>query len=63
MRQALEELSDDDRALLLGKYASGRSDEELARMLGVRPDSIRKKLHRARQRAQRIILRKEAEGR
>lgn len=61
MWEALSELSETDRELLIGKYAAGRSDAELARALGVRPDSIRKKLTRARQRAKRIILRKEAD--
>lgn len=60
MWEALGELSDGDRDLLIGKYASGKSDAELARMLGIKPESIRKKLTRAKQRARRIILRKEA---
>ncbi len=59
--EALAELSDSDRALLLGKYAVGKSDEELAAQFGVRAGSIPKKLTRAKERARRIILRKEGE--
>lgn len=60
--EALAELSDTDRALLLGKYAAGRSDAELAAQFGVRESSIPKKLTRAKERARRIILRKEGEA-
>lgn len=60
MWEALGELSEPDRELLIGKYAAGRSDEDLARALGIKPDSVRKKLSRARERAKRLILRKEA---
>lgn len=62
MWQALDELSDTDRRLLIEKYIDGRSDAEIARGLGVDPASVRMKLTRARRRAQRIILRKEGEG-
>lgn len=60
MWEALGELSEADRELLIGKYAAGRSDAELARAFGIKPESIRKKLTRARQRAKKLILRKEA---
>ena len=62
MWQALDELSETDRRLLIEKYIDGRSDAELARSLGVDPSSIRMKLTRARRRAQRIILRKEGDA-
>jgi len=60
LREALSELSDTDRELLVGKYMSGESDESLAKRFGVSPESIRMKLTRARRRAKKIIERKES---
>lgn len=60
LREALLELGETDRTLLVGKYLNGESDEDLARRIGVRPASVRMKLTRARQRARALIQRKEA---
>ena len=59
--EALSELSEADRLLLVGKYFDCASDEALARQLGVKTASVRMKLTRARSRAKRILERKEAE--
>lgn len=59
LREALDELPEPDRALLIGKYLDGESDAMLASRLGVKPASVRMKLTRARDRARRIIERKE----
>lgn len=57
--ETLDELSETDRRLLVGKYMQGASDEALARQLGVKAASIRMKLTRARNRARKIMERKE----
>lgn len=44
-------LSEDDQLLLYGKYVIGLSDQELARLIGCKPSSIRMKLTRARRKA------------
>ena len=44
-------LSEDDQLLLYGKYVLGLSDQELARLIGCKPNSIRMKLTRARRKA------------
>lgn len=62
LREALGELSEADRVLLVGKYVEGASDRALAERLGVKPASVRMKLTRARQRIRRIMERKEAGG-
>lgn len=59
MWEALDELPEGDRELLIEKYIDGKTDAELARQYGVRPESIPKKLTRAKRRARRIILGKE----
>ena len=61
MWQALDELSETDRRLLIEKYIDGRSDPELAAALGITQASLRKKLTLAKRRARRLILRKEGE--
>lgn len=61
LREALGELSEADRTLLVGKYIDGESDEALAARLGVQTASVRMKLTRARKRARRIIERKGGE--
>ena len=58
--ETLTELRETDRLLLVGKYLEERSDEDLARQLGVKASSIRMKLTRARGRARRIMEGKEA---
>ena len=62
MWEALGELSESDRALLIAKYVDGKSDAEIARRLGKSPSSIPQKLTRAKRRARRLILRKEGEA-
>ena len=57
--ETLSELKEADRVLLVGKYLEERSDEALARQLGVKAASIRMKLTRARARARKIMQRKE----
>lgn len=51
----MEKLSLEDRLLLRGKYIEGKSAQELAEMLGCKPDSIRMKMLRARRRAFHIL--------
>ena len=59
LREALEELSEEKRALLIGKYILGESDAALAERLGVKKANIRMMLTRARREARRIMERKE----
>ena len=59
LREALSEIDETDRELLVGKYLAGESDEDLARRLGIKPESVRMKLTRARRRVRRIIEEKE----
>lgn len=59
LREALDELDEDDRTLLVGKYFLGASDEELARRLGLKPASVRMRLTRVRREVRRMIERKE----
>ncbi|MCB9688204.1 MAG: sigma-70 family RNA polymerase sigma factor [Alphaproteobacteria bacterium] len=47
---ALEELSDDDREVLVLFYREGRSVEQVAGLLELRPVAVRKRLSRARER-------------
>lgn len=54
-------LSFRDWIVLEGKYVQGYSQEELAKMIGVSPDSIRMILCRAREKA-RIILQQDMKG-
>lgn len=44
-----------DWMVLEGKYILGYSQEELAELMGVLPDSVRMILHRAREKARRIL--------
>ena len=62
LREALFQLSETDRELLIGRYILGESDEVLARRVGVLPASVSMKLTRARRRARRLMEGKEAEG-
>lgn len=59
--ETLDELSETDRLLLIGRYLEELSDEALARQLGVKAASVSMKLSRARRRARRILERKEAD--
>ena len=59
--ETLNEVSDTDRLVLVGKYMQGASDEVLARQLGVKASSIRMMLTRARKNARVILERKEAD--
>lgn len=61
VQQLKAELPPRDWLVLEGKYVQGYSQEELADMIGVSPDSIRMILCRAREKARRI-LRKDLKG-
>lgn len=58
---AWQELSEQDRMLLEGKYFLDLSDAELAEQLGCKSSSIRMKLTRARRNAMRLITEKEVD--
>ena len=60
LRDSLAELDETDRELLVGKYMAGQSDEELAQRFGIKPESVRMKLTRARRRVRKMIERKES---
>lgn len=60
MEEILAGLSETDRLLLTGKYILGYSDAELAEDLGVKPDSVRMMLTRARRQALIAIKKREA---
>ena len=62
MWQALDELSERDRTLLIERYIGGKTEQELAFSLRLTPAAVRKQLTRARRRARRIILRKEGDA-
>ena len=50
-----EEIPQRDWVILEGKYILGLSDDEISKMIGVAPDSVRMAIHRARKRAQTIL--------
>lgn len=58
---AWPDVPEGDRLLLEGKYLLELSDGELAALAGCKVDSVRMKLTRARRRAMKIMLEKEAE--
>ncbi len=60
LRESLSELDETDRELLVGKYIAGQTDEELAQRFGIKPESVRMKLTRARRRVRKMIERKES---
>ena len=60
LRESLAELDETDRELLVGKYIAGQNDDELARRFGIKPESVRMKLTRARRRVRKMIERKES---
>ena len=53
--ELLSGLPKDDYDLLMGKYFMQMEDKELAKMLGCKPDSVRMKLTRAREKARNIL--------
>lgn len=59
LREALDELDEQSRAVLVGKYLIGETDDELAARIGVKASSVRMILTRARRAAKRIIEGKE----
>ncbi len=61
LREALAELREADRELLVEKYYAGMDDAALAAKYGVTEGSVRSRLSRAKQRARRIMERKEGE--
>jgi len=56
--QALSKLPERQREMIYMKYILDLSDNEIAQLLGMNPDSVRVYLHRARQQAK-VILREE----
>lgn len=56
LEAVLEQISEEDRILLEGKYILDYSDEVLAGMLNCKPNSIRMKLTRARRRALKLLV-------
>ena len=62
VQQALDELSEIDRQMLMLKYAEGWSYLELAEHLGVREDTIEYRLLKARKNLRRLLRRFEEEN-
>ncbi len=62
VHQALEELSEIDRQVLMLKYAEGWSYRELADHLGVREDTIEYRLVKARKALRRLLRRFDEEN-
>lgn len=60
--QLKQALSQRDWLVLEGKYILGYSQDELSKMIGVSPDSIRMILHRARNHARDILLNDSTNG-
>lgn len=60
VRRLRARLSDRDWTVLTGKYIMGYSQEELGRLLGISPNSVRMALYRARENAK-VILREDKE--
>lgn len=58
VRQALGELKDDDRQILLMKYAENWNYGQIAEHLGVSHSAVEARLHRSRQRLRKIIERR-----
>lgn len=50
-----------DWMVLEGKYILGYSQEELAQLLGVLPDSVRMILHRAKEKAKQVLMNRKEE--
>ena len=62
LREALAELRESDRELLVEKYYAGLDDAALAAKYGISESGVRSRLSRARRRARRIMARKEGEA-
>ena len=60
--EAIEQLSERDRNLLYYKYNLERSDKEIAEIMDISLKNIREYLTRARQRALKILTRRDAEN-
>ena len=56
LNKVLESLEERDRVLLTGKFYLRLSDEELAEMVGCKPDSVRMLVKRAKQKAQKKLI-------
>lgn len=61
LKSVLAQLPARDSILLQGKYIFGLTDKDLAIILQCKPDSIRMKLTRARQRAMKLLREREGE--
>ncbi len=59
VRDALKELKDEDRNILLLKYAENMSYGEIAQQVGISHSAVEARLHRARQRLRKLIERHE----
>ena len=60
LQEVLELLSDTDRELLIGKYIREESDDVIAARLGLKPGTMRMRLMRARNRARKLMEKKES---
>lgn len=60
LKKMWEQLSQEDRFLLQGRYLMGYSYQTLSEGAGVSPHSVRMKMSRVRRRAQRILLEENA---
>ena len=56
LNKVLESLDERDRVLLTGKFYLRLSDEEVAEMVGCKPDSVRMLVKRAKQKAQKKLI-------
>lgn len=61
LREALAELREADRELLMEKYYANMDDAALAAKYGITEGSVRSRLSRAKKRARRIMERKEGD--
>ena len=59
VRSSLSELKDEDRDILLLKYAENMSYGEIAEQVGISHSAVEARLHRARQRLRKLIERHE----
>lgn len=55
VRESLDQLSDDERQILLLKYSEDKSYREIATELGTTEHAVQSKLHRARRRLKQIL--------
>ena len=61
LMNCIAELPEDDQLVLRMKYFHKETDEEIAKILGVRKNTVRSKTYRARQRIMRILKEKKYE--